>query len=198
MKYKIIIAISLLLLVGVLYIYINYRHHEIKSNKLIYSDGFGEIKIGDDYNKVKKYCKRMNFKAIQKGEFDDAGLYIYKDSIVIVLIRNKNYGMPPYFVRMIEFYSEDFKTEDGICVGMKLKDLLNIFPDSKFENGMDDLQIRPKKYNSSSKSDKYYTVFEINMEIKGDEVKNESVEELNKNINNIDAIIESIIIYDWN
>ncbi len=37
------------------------------SEKLIFPMGFGEIKIGDDYDAVKKYCEKMNYRCRQVG-----------------------------------------------------------------------------------------------------------------------------------
>ncbi len=75
----------------------------------IHSNGLGEIKIGDDYSKVIKYCSRLKFRAVQKGQEEsdeyNRGLFISKDSALVCVIGNKNWGASPYVVRMIESIS---------------------------------------------------------------------------------------------
>lgn len=172
-------------------------------DKIIYPTGIGEIKIGDDYNKVEKYCEKMNFYTVTKGEEVneyERGLFIYKDTSLIIKIGNKNWGMPPYKVKMIDIYTSDFKTVDNISIGMKLQDFLKIFPDSKIELNEENLtyNIYPKKYQTNSKTNKFDIVFAINLKFISNEIGKKTLEDINKNKYKLDGVIESISIYDWN
>ncbi len=120
---------------------------------LIKDDGIGKIKIGNKYSDFMQSYKGK-YKVIHKegsiGDYD-AGVKIYENNKLIIYIKNKNWGLPPYVVKDIEIYSDKFKTSDGIGVGTTIKELLLLFPDieSDFDNESGYIVAYPKKYQTS-------------------------------------------------
>ncbi len=176
---------------------------KVSSEITINLNGIGEIKIGDDYDLARKYFEKLNFKATQIGgkvEQNDAGLYIYKDTNLVVLIGNKNWGLSPFIVKNIKIYSEDFKTQDNIHVGMNLKDLIKMFPDAKFDQDEEtgSFYICPEKYQTKQKTGEPNVVFMITIRLNNEADQKKSVDALNKNISALDGAIDYISIYDWN
>lgn len=177
---------------------------QTKTMYSISSNGIGEIKIGDNYDKVKKYCEKMNFRVVQKGGKEiqeDAGLYIYQDTTLVILIGNKNWGLAPYIVKTIDIYSADFKTSDNVHVGMNMNDLHKIFPNVKLEQNdiefPNHIYFCPEKYQSF-RSAKPNIVFSINIQLNNSRDNEKSIEEINNNLENLDATVGSITIFDWN
>ena len=68
----------------------------------------------------------------------EAGVNIYNKDTLAVEIRNKNWGLPPHVVKMIEIYSPVFHTKEGVRVGMKISELRKLFPGEKAGRSGDD------------------------------------------------------------
>jgi hypothetical protein len=106
---------------------------------LLFYNGINNIKLGMYYNDLLKYYKnnkKLYLERIDSNENEDnnnAGIYIYENKELIISINNRNYGHPPYIVEWIKIHSNKYKTNDGICVGMKLSKLLQLFPSMKLK-----------------------------------------------------------------
>lgn len=175
------------------------RSVDTLSDKIIYKDGVGKIKIGDTYDKVRKYCSKMNYKVLQiagkyayipKGKIP--GLHIYKDKTLLMVITNNNWGLPPYIVHNIEIFSNNLKTKEGVFVGMNFKDLHNLFPDDIVKESMMDesLYFKPKEYQTITGLNQ--TILLLFLNLKNKDMK--SVEDLNKDLNILDGVVYSISI----
>jgi len=171
---------------------------------LIHNTGFGNISLGDDYQKLIKYCNKNNFtyKHIDNKEVDEyaRGFYIYKDSILLLSISNKNWEEPPYKIKFIEFYSNKFRTRDNVRVGSDIKTLKKLFPDMvlQIDNMDDSFVILPKEYQKFDKKGGFNTIFNIYLNIDSAQTNNTSLENLNKNLDGLNAKISHFAVYDWN
>jgi hypothetical protein len=168
---------------------------------IIKDDGIGKIKIGNKYSDFMQSYKGK-YKVIHKegsiGDYD-TGVKIYENNKLIIYIKNKNWGLPPYVVKDIEIYSDKYKTSDGIGVGTTIKELLLLFPDieSDFDNESGSIVAYPKKYQTS----KFLwfrdqIVFELILTVPGYERIIDA--NIAKDLSKLNGYVSAVKIYSWN
>jgi hypothetical protein len=172
-----------------------------REDHVIYSDGIGKIKLGDPYNKIANYFKSMHYTVEvnnSKKDNSNKGLFVYENGKVILQINNKNYEEPPLIAKMIYVHSPDFKTEDGLYVGMPLKEIvkkhykLEVIADEEDEG----YHLLIESLQEKSFFEKDTIVFLIDIEFKS--LINNDMEYINSHLNNMDGNIVGFSIFYFN
>jgi hypothetical protein len=101
---------------------------------IISPNGIGSIHIGSSYSEVESYCKQNGFrieKVIIPNMEKTLGMWIYSRDELLLYIGNKNNETPPLIVRHIAIFSNRYIAKNGICVGMSLSELFELYPSIK-------------------------------------------------------------------
>ena len=95
--------------------------------------GIGKAQLGMSFSEFLKY---INYDSIKKEE--DCCWEVYKKGVLILSLHDKNF-LKDHVVRMINIYSPELVTTEGIYVGMPVTELLKRYPNTQLERGEDDI-----------------------------------------------------------
>ena len=96
----------------------------IEQKITITNNSVGVVKIGNNYSEFINFFYNNNYNVKRNR----SGVHIYQDSTLVLKFSNKNWDNPPYIVKLIEVFSEMYRTSDNVSVGMSIDDLLHIYP----------------------------------------------------------------------
>ncbi len=97
--------------------------------------GIGNARLGMSFN---EFLKNIDHDTIKKYNDGQARWEIFKSGKRILVLYDKN-DLKDLVVRLIDIYSPELITTDGVHVGMTVDDLLKKYPDTKLDS---DLELR--------------------------------------------------------
>jgi hypothetical protein len=120
------------------------------NDNLITDNGVGSVKLGMTYNQVKSILKSYKSN-LYTGDCNSSEF----SGLIFKIGTTGNIGVSDLscnkskIVKQINICSSNFKTKEGIRPGMKMSELLKIYPRLKIEKGMDDIEtFSPNTYSN--------------------------------------------------